>query len=447
MSRASAQDIKAAQGRVNVNPAESSEKEIVDFPLQPPGLDPVGRLPPRGSSTGPCAVTSPTRALTSPALEDRVNQALAIAMGYVLEVLAGVFRLMIAPLSVLIYLAIVALFVNMACQAVWEPTTEVICRLPGAAWLPPCRRHAPPQVVEWPNTTTRVDYPGLMALQNDALDQLLVQSNAGSQLAFDVKRAEVLVRGLTSYVLHSKLENKALIASALTQFVSDAKDTGRDLQKLSAKLYGAVASVTAFTEYAGTAIAEAKAFPNKDIDSIMQRMFLTSMETLSEQVSLSLKHAGSCIARLDRLEDSMATIHDILVKEDVLVIEQRNRLAADIWTKLGWNAEELHVHDTHLKLINGVQHYRVQAVNHVTSTMQTLETIDANLAELQGQLSSPVARKAKPITVEVQLATIHDSVHRLRKQMASTASGTEASADGLDRQMRAVRLTTEDGGL
>ncbi|KAI1782528.1 hypothetical protein LXA43DRAFT_905541 [Ganoderma leucocontextum] len=357
-------------------------------------------------------------------------------MGYVLDVLAGALRLMKAPLSLLVYIFLLTMMCTGLYLGLRRPAMRVICEIPGAGWLTICEGFAQAQVIE-PNATMRADFPGLMALQNDALDRLLAQSSAGSQLAFDVKRAEVLVRGLTSYINHSALENKVLIASLLSQFVGDAKDTGRDLQKLSSKLYSAVASVTAFTDYAGSTISAARASQAKDASPVVQRMFQASMDVLSEQITRTLKHATKSMERLDRLEESMATIHDVLVKEDLLVSERRNRLAADLWTRLGWNAEEMRVDDTQLKLLGSVQDYRVQALNHVIGTMQTLDAIDADLAELQSQLSAPAV--AKLIPVEVQLASIQDSVRRLRQRMEATTRGVN-DGSGTDLRMRDTML-------
>ena len=172
--------------------------------------------------------------------EDQVYQIIAAVTAYIVDVLAGVFRLMKSPLSMFLYSLVLLFVAGVAYQPLQAPAVTLICQIPGMGMFPYCR--GPNSILgQESNKTMRVDYPSLMAVQNDAMDKLLMQSSAGSQLAFDIKRAEVVVQGLTSYVVYSKLDNKALIASLLTQFAADAKATGRDIQKLTSKLYGTVA--------------------------------------------------------------------------------------------------------------------------------------------------------------------------------------------------------------
>lgn len=85
-----------------------------------------------------------------------------------------------------------------------------------------------------------IDFPGLMAVQSHTLDELLIHSDAGSQLALSVKHAELAVKDLAIVVRASNLTSKATLAHALDEFAQDAKIVGRELQQLSAKLYGAV---------------------------------------------------------------------------------------------------------------------------------------------------------------------------------------------------------------
>lgn len=86
----------------------------------------------------------------------------------------------------------------------------------------------------------RIDFPALMAVQTRTLDQLLSHSAAGSQLALGVKHAELAVKDLGLIVRASNLTTKDLLARSLEEFSQQAKGAGRELQQLSAKLYGAV---------------------------------------------------------------------------------------------------------------------------------------------------------------------------------------------------------------
>ncbi len=86
----------------------------------------------------------------------------------------------------------------------------------------------------------RIDFPALMAVQSRTLDQLLAHSAAGSQLALGVKHAELAVKDLTIVIKASNLTSKDILGRSLEEFAQQAKGAARDLQQLSAKLYGAV---------------------------------------------------------------------------------------------------------------------------------------------------------------------------------------------------------------
>ena len=84
------------------------------------------------------------------------------------------------------------------------------------------------------------DYPKMVNLQSKTFQQLMDESIGGSALSLEVKKAEMAITDLVSFVRLSKLKAKDTLASSLLQFVLDAKKTGRGLQKLSSKIGGTV---------------------------------------------------------------------------------------------------------------------------------------------------------------------------------------------------------------
>lgn len=81
------------------------------------------------------------------------------------------------------------------------------------------------------------DYPTLIEVQGRAFDHLLGQSETGIAISLDIKHAEIVVRDLVAVIHASDLLKRDLIASALDDFVLDARLAGRALQKLSVKIY------------------------------------------------------------------------------------------------------------------------------------------------------------------------------------------------------------------
>jgi len=123
--------------------------------------------------------------------------------------------------------------VNQTLRTAFAP----LCVVPGISNLALCRssstRHdqRPPQ---W------ADYPKLVDVQSATFEQLLDESVGGSGLALEIKKAEMATVDLSTLVRVSNLKSRDLIAKSLTDFVEDAKKTGRGLQKLSSKVGGAV---------------------------------------------------------------------------------------------------------------------------------------------------------------------------------------------------------------
>lgn len=95
----------------------------------------------------------------------------------------------------------------------------------------------------------RVDFPGLMSIQHRALDGFVGQSTTGSELALDIKHAELTVQELVLMVKGSDLTIKGPLSDTLNGFVVGAKDTSRSLQRLSSKILGTIDRCVSTTSY------------------------------------------------------------------------------------------------------------------------------------------------------------------------------------------------------
>ena len=84
------------------------------------------------------------------------------------------------------------------------------------------------------------DFPALEKIQSVSLGDLMTSSIEGSHLSLDIKLAQMATSDLIALVKISKLTTRNAIADALETFVEDAKATSRSLQKLNAKVNGAV---------------------------------------------------------------------------------------------------------------------------------------------------------------------------------------------------------------
>ncbi len=114
-----------------------------------------------------------------------------------------------------------------------------VCDLPPLSSFRLCTSLSAP--VETTLSVQSADFPGLVHVQNVALDQLLAKPTAGAtDLALNVRHAELAVRDLVAIVRASNLTVKSALAESLNDFALEARNAGRGLQRLGAKIQGAV---------------------------------------------------------------------------------------------------------------------------------------------------------------------------------------------------------------
>ncbi|PIL36026.1 hypothetical protein GSI_01686 [Ganoderma sinense ZZ0214-1] len=263
-----------------------------------------------------------------------------------------------------------------------------------------------------------VDFPGLMALQSRTLDQLLAHSTAGSQLALNVKHAELAVKDLGIIVKASNLTSKDTLTHALEEFAQDAKDAGRDLQQLSAKLYGIVDTVLAFDDYALRSMTSAQA-SGVDAAETAASMFRSTMTVLASEVAQVILHATAVASTLDTLDEKLAVIRSLSVQEMVLTQTALGSVLSDLWTILGGNKDKVHRLAHQVEILGNVDWYRMLAVSHVTATTETLLSIEAELSELRNKLSAPELT-GNAIPIEVHITSIERSVRRIKEEKLKT---------------------------
>ena len=71
-----------------------------------------------------------------------------------------------------------------------------------------------------------------------ALDELLKHSTRGTDLALDLRHAELALRDLIVDVESSDLTIKGQLADCIRQFVAEARTAGRGLQRITSKVHG-----------------------------------------------------------------------------------------------------------------------------------------------------------------------------------------------------------------
>jgi hypothetical protein len=185
----------------------------------------------------------PVFTLTREELVHGFGQGMRFTARHSLDVFKRVVILSKTPLSFILLAYILVLLLARLSHLILSP----FCVIPGISSLAICRpadvsgglrvnstSKGPNHVPQW------ADYPGLVDVQSTTFEQLLGQATGGLGLSLEIKKAEMATADLVTLVRVSDLRSRELLANTLSTFVHDARMTGRGLQRLNAKMGGAV---------------------------------------------------------------------------------------------------------------------------------------------------------------------------------------------------------------
>ncbi|KZP22540.1 hypothetical protein FIBSPDRAFT_1016802 [Athelia psychrophila] len=333
---------------------------------------------------------------------------------YVLDVFTSAIRLLRRPLSFILFLWLLATLlvrVNDTLRTAFAP----LCYLPGVSRSAFC---APPPLSSEPAAPRWADFPHLMDAQSGAFEQLLDASAGGSALALEIKKAEMATTDLSTLVRVSNLRSRDLIADTLSDFVEDARKTGRGLQRLSAKVGGAVDGILAVNDYALHTIEGAAARPPSRIAAalalvpyldaephpeLVTQTFTEAMDYLAASLARLVVEAQASLANLDALEQRLNTLNEVIARENVALSLAQSELLAELWTKLGGNRRKLQGHGDHLALLKGLGHYRRRAL-----------AMSEDMQDMRERVAAPELVGSR-VPVEVHIRSIRSGLERLKE--------------------------------
>jgi hypothetical protein len=360
------------------------------------------------------------------ALLDGAKEISILTIRYFWDVSSRAFHHSRYMLGFLLALWMVALITLQVSPTLWGAVSPV-CYLPFISSSELCKtwRDAMPgkQAPQW------ADYPKMVDLQSKTFEQLMDESIGGSALSLEVKKAEMTISDLISFVRLSKLKAKDSLANTLIDFVLDAKKAGRGLQKLSSKFGGMVDRIMAVNDYALQKIDAAQIKPSpfyaalapwtrksrkKITDKVVAETFGEAMDILSIDMERLIIEAEANIIALDTLEERLSTLHDIISREDLTLSSEKADLLAELWTILGLRRTDLRNFDQSLSLLKELKTYRQQALGRVVTALQTLQIMSADMEDLRERVAKPsIAGSAIP--VEVHMKSIQFGLERLRE--------------------------------
>lgn len=149
-------------------------------------------------------------------------------------------------------------------------------------------------------------------------------------------------------------------------------------------------------------------------NEIVAQTFGEAMGFLAKVTERLILEAGVNIANLDRLEERLSTIHDIVTGEDKKLSLSKDKLLGELWTRLGGNKGDIRQFDKNLVLLRDLGMYRKKALVHVVAALQALEGMSADMEDIRERVAAPELTGSK-IPVEVHIKSIRAGLERLKE--------------------------------
>ncbi|KAF6748656.1 hypothetical protein DFP72DRAFT_992156 [Ephemerocybe angulata] len=362
------------------------------------------KRPTQPSSTSSPRTPTATRTNTSTTTS---HLSICWTISYISSIVHPAIRLLRIPLSLILFaflLASVAIRVASTVSVAFEP----VCFIPGLSSTTACRwihNHvANGDSLRW------ADYPALVEVQGKMFEQMLDDSTGSASLSLDMKKTEMATVDLIALVRLSDLASKEALAETLSEFVLDAKDAGRSMHKMDAKMNGALDSIMAMNDYAYGRIEGARANePGRFSIALWKPKRLT--EEHLERLLLELE---SNYSKLTRLEDRLGTLRDILGWEDKRMSADKEELLSYLWTKLGGNRKDLRNFERNLKLLRDLTVHRKHASARIVATLHTLQGVSQDIEDMRERVAAPNLAGTK-VAPEVHMKSIQNGLERLRE--------------------------------
>jgi hypothetical protein len=164
----------------------------------------------------------------------------------------------------------------------------------------------------------------------------------------------------------------------------------------------------------------------RNTNEVVVKTFNDAMDVLSNSMNRLIVEAEISIANLDKLEEDLSALHELVTLEDSSLSAAKSELLSLLWTQLGGNQRELRNFDDNLRLLKDLGEYRRQALVHVVAALQTLNAMSEDMEDLRERVSAPELAGGR-IPVEVHLNSIRAGMERM-KQGRITAKAREEDA-------------------
>ncbi|KAI0067299.1 hypothetical protein BV25DRAFT_1896972 [Artomyces pyxidatus] len=404
---------------------------LTALPVATPDLTPINATPaPEPPLYVPPSATSPSSTVTKDEVRELFWTFAVAAFRYTADVCGTAVRLLKQPIAILLFIWLLGFLLARISNTI-RSSLAPLCYIPGVSRLcvVPIAQNTAPVAQRGTGQPAWADYPRLMNVERQTFETLLEETVDSAGLALEIKKAEMATSDLATLVRVSDLTSRDMLAEMLSEFVKDARKAGRGLQQFSSKVGSAVDSIISVNDYALHTIEAAnsklKALSLRRIwpfsvdeaatKEVVTQMFTEAMNSLSANMQRLVLEAEISLADLDRLEERLGNLHELVSREDSTLAISKSELLSNLWTILGGNRKTLHGMDTNLALLRNVGGYRKRALAHVVAALQTLQGMSVDMEELRQRVAAPEL-VGERIPVEVHMKSIRTGLDRLQER-------------------------------
>lgn len=148
--------------------------------------------------------------------------------------------------------------------------------------------------------------------------------------------------------------------------------------------------------------------------------FEWTIEVLLEVTSDILLQCRVSLDALDEMKGTLAAIHDIVSRERIVAMNERDTLRTAFWTQLGGNRSRLRLLADHLSRLRSVAKYRMAALKHVLKTSEGVAQLQTNVLGIRKDASMancPPARLTS-LYMKAQLTSVNYAMRDLKNSVA-----------------------------
>jgi hypothetical protein len=334
---------------------------------------------------------------------------LARSLYYIAEVLGILWRYPITAAGMVpLCLALVVVMVGTD-----DVISILLCSILVVSPLCPITKFGGPPRPPGPDLTSLwTDLSNSLSTERRNFEALLNETVECSQLALDIEKVMIPASDLVTLVRVSNLHNREVIADSLREFVIDAHKASRRVMHFSVRVEGVVDKYVYLSSGLRWPLTRDHSIITINDDALHRieatnlqsselslrrvwssyhsevatrqviRPFVHAMNALSANMQRLLTDVEMTISDLNKLEDHLMSIHELVSREDVSISMAKSELLAQLWTVLGGNRDELKGMDEHLALLKDLRGYRVRALTHVVAALQVLHrTAETVLAD------------------------------------------------------------------